>query len=291
MSLLSGALGQAHGQTSNVNVFVLVSPTTYQLDLKAIEGETPTRNFVIKPQSVVQANQSANLAVVTQPVNQIVQSVKIQDSKGFIKELTPLGSNVYSLAGIPLGAYILDVIVDLGNNKKGAYETILVILAQGQKPVPPQQIIQIIKISDTIIFEPDNQTNPDPPFECEPGYKKVGEHCEQIVCPDGTYANENTNDECPEPPPPPCDENTPPGQLCRDEGDDITCDGPAIPIGNECVLPEPETGEGIPEVPEEGDQGDDGNDASGNGDDNDNGNGDDSQPDPDPPEGSGNFFD
>jgi hypothetical protein len=39
--------------------------------------------------------------------------------------------------GIPTGAYIVDVIVDLGSNKKGAYETILVILAQGQHPVPP----------------------------------------------------------------------------------------------------------------------------------------------------------
>ena len=52
--LVSGALaqGQAQGQNENVNVFVVVTPTTYQLDLKAIEGEIPTRNFVIKPQSV-----------------------------------------------------------------------------------------------------------------------------------------------------------------------------------------------------------------------------------------------
>jgi hypothetical protein len=79
--LVPGSVALGQGQTNNVNVFVAVTPTTYPLDLKAIEGETPTRNFVIKPQSVVQANQSANLAVVTQPVNQIVQSVKIQDSK------------------------------------------------------------------------------------------------------------------------------------------------------------------------------------------------------------------
>jgi hypothetical protein len=117
MSLfVPGALAQ--GQTSNVNVFVLVSPTTYQLDLKAIEGEIPTRNFVIKPQSVVQLEQGDNLVVATQPITQIVESVKVQDQRGVIKELESLGNNVYSLAGIPVGNYILDVVVDLGSAKK-----------------------------------------------------------------------------------------------------------------------------------------------------------------------------
>ena len=73
--------------------------------------------------------------------------------KEYLKNWISLGNNVYSLAGIPVGAYILDVIVDLGNNKRGAYETILVILEKDQKPVPPQQIIQTVKISDTIIFD------------------------------------------------------------------------------------------------------------------------------------------
>ena len=138
--------------------------------------------------------------------NLLNQSVKDQDQRGVIKELESLGNNVYSLAGIPVGNYILDVIVDLGSNKKGAYETILVILAQGQQPVPPQQIIQTVKISDDIgiIFPPDdNQTDPDPPpEESEPGYVLVGDNCELK----------------------PCDENTPPGQLCNDEGDTGTCE-------------------------------------------------------------------
>jgi hypothetical protein len=38
-------LAQGQGHTNNVNVFVVVTPTTHQLDLKAIEGESPTRNF------------------------------------------------------------------------------------------------------------------------------------------------------------------------------------------------------------------------------------------------------
>ena len=162
--LLSGGFGQAQGQTNNVNVFVLVTPTTYQLDLKAIEGEIPTRNFVIKPQSVVQVKQGDNLGVATQPITQIVESVKVQDQRGVIKELESLGNNVYSLAGIPIGNYILDVVVDLGSNKKGAYETILVILAKGQQPVNPTQIInQVKQITDVqIIFDDDNNCSNKP---------------------------------------------------------------------------------------------------------------------------------
>jgi hypothetical protein len=157
MSLfVPGALAQ--GQTNNVNVFVVVTPTTHQLDLKAIEGEVPTRNFVIKPQSVVQVKQGDNLVVVTQPITQIVESVKVQDQKGVIKELESLGNNVYSLAGIPVGAHILDVIVDLGSNKRGAYETILVILAQGQQPVQPAQIINKFFFDNGGNNTNDNQT-------------------------------------------------------------------------------------------------------------------------------------
>jgi hypothetical protein len=82
-----------------------------------------------------------NLVVVTQPVTQIVESVKVQDLTGVIKELESMGINVYSLTGISAGNYILDVIVDLGSGKKGAYETILVILEKDQQPVQPAQII------------------------------------------------------------------------------------------------------------------------------------------------------
>jgi hypothetical protein len=54
----------------------------------------------------------------------------------------------------------------------------------------------------------------------------------------------------------PCDENTPPGQLCRDEGDPDTCDPGYVDRGFGCepVDPEPEPDppiEDIPDVPEE----------------------------------------
>jgi hypothetical protein len=194
-------------------VYVLVSPTTYQIDLKAIEGEIPTGTFVIRPQSVVQVKEGDNIAVATQPITQTVESVRVQDQRGVIKELESLNNNVYSLAGIPIGNYILDVVVDLGSNKKGIYETILVILAQGQQPLSPQQIIQTIRIIDdiSIVFpDPINQTDPDPPSpppgECPPGYELVGNDCIPF-CPDDT----NT---CPPSLPPPEDpEPDPPTEV------------------------------------------------------------------------------
>jgi hypothetical protein len=259
LSLLApgGILGQAQAQTSNVNVYVLVSPTTYQLDLKAIEGEIPTRTFVIKPQSVVQLNQGNNLVVATQPITQIVDSVKIQDQRGVIKELESLGNNVYSLAGIPVGNYILDVNVDLGSNKKGAYETILVILVQGQQPIPPTQIINRFK---TIIIDngndtKGNDTDPDPNPPCPDGYELIDGNCEPMPC------IEDSNDQNCEPLPNP-------------------------PINK--TDPDPDTPIELPEVPAEiqpdepdqpvdnGDQ-DTGDDSSD--DNNDNGNNDDSSDD------------
>ena len=211
-------LGQGQTQTqgqsdiAGVNVFVVSSATkTHQLDLQGIEGESPTQNFVIKPESVVQVNQSGNLLVFTQPINQVIESVKVQDANGVLTTLPPLGNNAFSLAGLPTGAYILDVIVDLGSGKKGAYETILVVLQQGQQPIQPAQVINSVQISQDIriIFNGDNgndtgvnqtdpepppinQTDPEPPpEECEPGYELVGDNCEPIVCPEGSQLDSN----------------------------------------------------------------------------------------------------
>lgn len=206
-------------------MFVVSSGTakTHQLDIKGIEGESPTRNFVIKPESVVQVYQSDNLVVFTQPINQVIESVKVQDANGVVTTLPPLGNNAFSLAGLPIGGYILDVIVELGSGKKGAYETILVVLQQGQQPVQPAQVINRIQISDEIriIFNgdngndtgdngnrtlpepppgnqtlpespPGNQTDPEPPpEECEPGYELVGDNCEPIECPVGSQLDGN----------------------------------------------------------------------------------------------------
>jgi hypothetical protein len=223
-------------------VFVLVSPTTYQLDLKAIEGEIPTRNFVIKPQSVVQVKEGDNLVVATQPITQVVESVKIQDQRGVIKELESLGNNVYSLAGIPVGNYILDVVADVGSAKKGTYETILVILAQGQQPVQPAQIINKFFFDNGGNNTNGNKTKPPP--ECEPGFELVGDNCLPIPCPAGS---ELVGTICEPLPDPICDPSSPecaptqcpdgrtmpPGVPCPEDA--LPCDHPNAPEG--CSVP------------------------------------------------------
>jgi hypothetical protein len=198
------AQGQGQSESASVNVFIVGTATarTHQIDLKNIEGESPTSNFVIKPEAVVQVRQGDSLIVFTQPINQAIDSVRIQQPNGAMTTLAPLGNNAYSLAGLPTGAHILDVIVDLGAGKKGAYETFLVILAQGQQPVQPTQVINRIQISvvngnnETGDNETgDNETNgiidnmtrqEPPPEECDPGFELVGDHCEPIICPDGS---------------------------------------------------------------------------------------------------------
>jgi hypothetical protein len=213
--VLGQGQNQAQGQSeiASINVFIVSSTTakTHQLDLKGIEGESPTRNLVIRPESVVQVNQSDNLVVFTQPINQVIESVKVQDANGVVTTLPPLGNNAFSLAGLPTGAYILDVIVDLGSGKRGAYETILVVLQQGQQPVQPAQVINRVQISDdiSIIFNGDNgndtgnngnQTDPDPP--------PPGNETEPIICTmeisygqgpcDEYYIPPDENGQCPE---------------------------------------------------------------------------------------------
>jgi hypothetical protein len=193
------AQGQGQSESASVNVFIVGTATarTHQIDLKNIEGESPTSNFVIKPEAVVQVRQGDSLIVFTQPINQAIDSVRIQQPNGAMTTLAPLGNNAYSLAGLPTGAHILDVIVDLGAGKKGAYETFLVILAQGQQPVQPTQVINRIQISvvNGNNETGDNETNgiidnmtrqEPPPEECEPGFELVGDNCEPIICPDGS---------------------------------------------------------------------------------------------------------
>jgi hypothetical protein len=77
----------------------------------------------------VQINQGKDLVVfTTNPTQDQVQKVKMRNTQGQLTELERVIGlpNTYSLAGYPVGVYVLDVIMQLSNsNRQGAYETIL----------------------------------------------------------------------------------------------------------------------------------------------------------------------
>jgi hypothetical protein len=166
------------------------------------------------------------------------------------------------------------VIVELPNSAdRAAYETILVILKQGQPPVQPVEVINKVKVVTDVRITFEEEEDDD---ECsnEPGSaglafpheKKTECQLEKFQdcakdrlkgikwgddCKDNNHAFDDDCDgfankeECdeywntPKPVLPIC--GTPEAigaELCTDDGDEITCDGPEIPVGNECVLPE-----------------------------------------------------
>ena len=68
----------------------------------------------------------------------------------------PTTSNVFSLEGVKPGVYQLDAIMMLTDDTKGAYETLLTVIAPGQNAPPADQIRNI---ENTVITR-----DPDPIF-------------------------------------------------------------------------------------------------------------------------------
>jgi hypothetical protein len=136
----------ASGQ-GDFKVFVADDDVTRELDLKATEGQNGQVNevtgFAIKPKSVVQIKQNENLTVSTS-INETerIEKVKVTDQSGELIELTKIGGNKWSLQGFDDGVYLLDVIVNIPEGGKGAYETVLVILAPNTQDLNPTQVIK-----------------------------------------------------------------------------------------------------------------------------------------------------
>jgi hypothetical protein len=234
--------------SSDVQVFVASSNGNLGLDMKATETREVS-GFIVKPESVVQITEGENLVVSTQPPDR-VDNVKVTDSTGVMTKLVSIGNNAYSLLGYAPGVYVLDVIVDIGD-ERAAYETILVILKQGQPPIQPIEVINKVKVVTDVrvTFEDDDDgecSNKEGsaglafPYgkrtECELEKKQ---DCEKDKlagkiwgddCKDNNhafdddcegFANQKECDEASKNPKiPVCDDNTPAGQLCRDEIDD-----------------------------------------------------------------------
>src|ERR671910_1743745 len=191
----------ASGQVG-FKVFVADDDVTHELDLKATEGQNGQINevsgFAIKPESVVQINQNENLVVFTytnEPDR--VEKVKVTDQTGELIELTNVSGNEWSLQGFDDGVYLLDVIVNMPESGKGAYETVLVILAPNTPDLNPTQVIaQVVNIQVDIrekVFEEDEEDRPAPePSICY--FDPNNEACnpdEEGKCPSGFGFNED----------------------------------------------------------------------------------------------------
>jgi hypothetical protein len=199
----------ASGQ-GDFKIFVTDDDATRELDLKATEGQTGQINevsgFAIKPESVVQLNQNENLTVFasTNEPNRI-EKVKVTNQTGESIELTKIGGNEWSLQGFDDVVYLLDVIANMPQGGKGAYETVLVILAPNTQDLNPTQVInRVIKIQVDVrekvfeedptpepsicYFDPDNEVcNPDEEGKCPSGFgfNEDGQCIPQGKCPDG----------------------------------------------------------------------------------------------------------
>src|ERR687897_947287 len=198
----------ASGQVG-FKVFVTDDDVTRELDLKATEGQNGQINevsgFAIKPESVVQLNQNENLMVFTSTNEpDRVEKVKVTNQTGESIELTKIGGNEWALQGFDDGVYLLDVIANMPQGGKGAYETVLVILAPNTQDLNPTQVInQVIKIQVDVrekvfedptpepsicYFDPDNEAcNPDEEGKCPSGFgfNEDGQCIPQGKCPDG----------------------------------------------------------------------------------------------------------
>ena len=129
----------ASGQVG-FKIFVTDDDVTRELDLKATEGQNGQINevsgFAIKPESVVQINQNENLTVFTSTNEpDRIEKVKVTDQNGKLMDLVRIGGNEWSLQGLGNGIYLLDVIVNIPEGGKGAYETVLVILEPNARPI------------------------------------------------------------------------------------------------------------------------------------------------------------
>ena len=191
----------ASGQVG-IKVFVSDDGVTRELDLRATEGQNGQVNevsgFAIKPESVVQINQNENLTVFTSTNEpDRIEKVKVTDQTGELIELTKIGGNEWSLQGFDDGVYLLDVIVNMPEGGKGAYETVLVILAPNSLDLNPTQVIaQVVNIQVDVrerVFEDDEEDRPAPePSICY--FDPNNEACnpdEEGKCPSGFGFNED----------------------------------------------------------------------------------------------------
>jgi hypothetical protein len=138
------ALTDSEAQTGTFQVSVAgtaAGSIPHQIDLKATQlpgGQlSQVTGFVVGPEDVIQVKQGENIMVSTSPDLQ-AHKVTVTNVQGMPVDLAPLPNNIWSLQGLLPGVYTLDVNVAMSSSGiLGTYETILVVLAPDQQPLPP----------------------------------------------------------------------------------------------------------------------------------------------------------
>jgi hypothetical protein len=180
---------------------LVVGDTIRDLNMKATQDANgqvnPVGGFAINPESVIQVKQGQNIMVLTTPtVNEKIEKVKVTDTQGKIVDLVSLQNNQWSLSGLSVGAYVLDVIVNTSNGKN-AYETVLTVLEPDHRPLTNTETTNIvnqlgiwIKVDVRIVFE-DNPTPTPEPSICY--FDPDNEACDPVdgKCPSGFGFNED----------------------------------------------------------------------------------------------------
>ena len=203
MLVVSLAMQTSASGQGDLKIFVTDDDVTRELDLKATEGQNGQINevsgFAIKPESVVQLKQNENLTVFTSTNEpDKIEKVKVTNQNGELTELVKIGGNEWSLQGFDVGVYLLDVIANMPQGGKGAYETVLVILAPNASDLNPIQVIaQVVNIQVNVreeVFE-DDEDGPSPTPEPSICYfDPDNEACNPDVegkCPSGFHFNED----------------------------------------------------------------------------------------------------
>jgi hypothetical protein len=248
--------GSALAQTEiDFKVFV-VNTTVHDLGLKAVQASNgdiiPTNNFAITPESVVQVKQGQNLMVITNTNEpERIEKVKVTNTQGVVTDLVYLQNSQYSLSGLNVGVYVLNVIADSPTSaSKNAYETLLIILAPDQKPIQKTEITKIIQKTNVdvkIIFKEDKR-NDNKQDKCKSGYvfnNKTKECIKTNICLTGYTHTDKGCQPLPKP-----DNNTSPLPPVNDTEipeENITPENCEELSPEDCPEVEQDTDDGLPE--------------------------------------------
>lgn len=177
---------------------------TQGVPLKAIKDSDDNidvqNDFEIEPQNVITVLHAQPFHVVQSEGSLI--AVKATDQQRITTDLTFSSADGRVTQNLAAGSYLLDIIVEMDNDDRFLYETVLTVLTPGQtlSQVTIQNIIQNFVSSSsssshtTVVFRDDNDDEPD---EDEPSicyFEPNNDECDPLPdgsCPEGFGHNDD----------------------------------------------------------------------------------------------------